>query len=58
MIHNNKVRGVIIIAWLTVIGVMSDGKYSQLKVNQVFTKTGLLNLKVTNNMFIRQLGAY
>ena len=31
MIHNNKVRGVIIIAWLTVIGVMSDGKYSQLK---------------------------
>ena len=34
MIHNNKVRGVIIIAWLTVIGVMSDGKYSQLKVDQ------------------------
>ena len=41
-----------IAAWLTAIAVISDGKYNQLKVDQVFTKTGLLNLKLTNNMFI------
>ena len=41
-----------IAAWLTAITVLSEGTYNQLQVDQVFTKTGILNLKLSNNLFI------
>ena len=37
--------------WLAFFGVISGGK-EQIQVKQVFTKHGLLNMKLTDNMYI------